>query len=101
LSTPALGCTTSYPVGTGGSFSEVKRKGLKLTTHHQVVPRSRVHSSCMHLRGTVLSQLSKRKAIPVTDRGDHRPLRRHLTDGSEVASLTSRPHLPKSPGTLF
>jgi hypothetical protein len=40
---PALGVhPTSYPMGTGGSFLRGKSsRGVKLTTHLQLVPRSR------------------------------------------------------------
>jgi hypothetical protein len=51
----------SYPMGTGvgGISSEVKRPGVKLTTHLQLVPRSRkcgsIHPLALRLHGVVLN----------------------------------------------
>jgi hypothetical protein len=42
-----------------GSFPDVKQQGMKLTTHHQLGPRSRMVELClhspMHLHGMILN----------------------------------------------
>jgi hypothetical protein len=59
----------SYPMGTGGGFTGGRYSGgVKLTTHLQLVPRSRMVELYLHsalcLHGTSLNQLNTATTLP-------------------------------------